>query len=381
MLSNSEAPNASRFHGNVDYLLWWVKSAPLNAPLVSTGPPANDEGFLFNSDSTILYGGPRAPATGGNPNQTFAPFSGTRLNLGYWLDDEQRFGIEGGGFMLFRRTAGFAAQSDANGSPGMRIPVFNTVPYSTGGALDLMVSENGLPVAIPNILSGAVNVTNSLRLWGSDVTGVFNFYRDSTLGLSGLVGFRYLDLFESFNLQDDIVGIGGIFSGQNGTVIDHFQTRNQFYGGTLGLRGRYSSGPVSIDLNGRVALGSSHEVLNISGYFQAFNYHGPVAAGPEGIFAQPSNEGRRSANRFAVIPEVQLKIGYALTSRLRATVGYDFLYYSNVVRPGDQLDRNLPKGQVFQQGGTAISSSSPAALFNTTDFFAHGLSFGLDFRY
>src|SRR5271166_6658217 len=47
--SASEAPanclaHESRFYGGVEYLLWWVKGAPLSVPLVSTGPGANDEG-------------------------------------------------------------------------------------------------------------------------------------------------------------------------------------------------------------------------------------------------------------------------------------------------------------------------------------------------
>lgn len=381
MAYSSGRPSAtgSRGYASGEYLFWWVKGAPIPVPLVSTGPKANEEGFLFNSASLILYGGPHPTATGGDATQDFAPFSGTRLTVGAWLDDDQRFALEGSGFLLERGTASFVARGDDNGFPGMRIPVFNTVPYSPGSDLDLTMSENGLPVSLPGILGGGVSITHSLRLWGAEATGVVNLYRDSSWAVDGLAGFRYLDLFESLNLQDDLVGLSGPFVGQSGVVRDHFQTRNQFYGGSLGMRGRYLAGPLSVALTGRVALGCSHEVLNIGGEFQAVNF--TSVAGPQGIFAQPSNSGRRAADDFAVIPEVQLKLSYAITSWLGASVGYDFLYYSSVLRPGDQMDRNLPKGQIFQQGGTAVSTTSPAPLFNTTDFFAHGLSFGLEFRY
>ena len=366
---------ASRFYGGAEYLLWWVKGAPLGVPLVTTGPAANNYGFILNSSTTVLYGAPFAPATGGNSTQTFPGFSGVRLTAGYWLDDGHRFAIEGRGFGLQQRAAGFDARGDANGSPGMRIPVFNTVPYRPGSALDLTISENGLPISLPGILTGAVNVTNSLRLWGLDGAGIFNIFRTPSWELSALAGVRYLDLTESFSLKDDIVGLTSIFAGQSGEVVDLFGTHNQFYGGTLGLRGRAASGPLSAELTGRLSLGVSHEVLNISGAFQAVNF--TSSAGSQGIFAQPSNSGQRSSDAFAAVPELQAKLGYQLTPAIRLTAGYDLLYDSNVVRPGDQISRNLPKGQVFQQGGTSISATSPVALFNTTDFFVQGLSVGL----
>ncbi len=45
------------------------------------------------------------------------------------------------------------------------------------------------------------------------------------------------------------------------------------------------------------------------------------------------------------------------------------------------FDRNIPKGQTFRQGAVDSSLNSPERHFNTSDSFAHGLTFGLDFRY
>jgi hypothetical protein len=372
---------APRFYGDVEYLLWWVRGAPLSVPLVSTGPAANDEGFLVNSATTILYGAPFAPAKGGNDTQNFPGFSGGRLTLGYVLDEDRHIAAEARVFMLEGRSAGFEAQGSSTvfDSPGIRVPVFNTVPYTPGSATDLTVSENGLPVAIPGILAGQVVIANSLRLWGSDATAVFNVYRSSAWELNALAGFRYLDLSESFNLTDSLTGLSGPFVGQSGTVNDHFGTRNQFYGAAMGLRGSASWGPYSISVTGRLALGSSHEVLNVSGAFQAFNF--TASSGAQGIFAQPSNSGHRSSNVFAVVPEAEVKLGFDVTPSVRLTLGYDFLYYSGVVRPGNQIDRNLPKGQIFEQGGTSVSATSPSALFNKTGFFAQGLSAGVAVRF
>jgi hypothetical protein len=37
----------------------------------------------------------------------------------------------------------------------------------------------------------------------------------------------------------------------------------------------------------------------------------------------------------------------------------------------------VPKGQTFLQAAPTISTTSPAPLFNTTDFYVHGVSIGL----
>src|SRR4029079_9665006 len=103
--------------------------------------------------------------------------------------------------------------------------------------------------------------------------------------------------------------------------------------------------------------------------------------GPEGVFAQPANEGTYGSTRFAFVPEVRAKVGYDITPAITLTVGYDFIYYSNVVRPGDQINREIPKGQTFQQAMAPPSTTSPARLYNTTDFYAQGLNVGVTARF
>jgi hypothetical protein len=54
---------------------------------------------------------------------------------------------------------------------------------------------------------------------------------------------------------------------------------------------------------------------------------------------------------------------------------------STVIRPTDQIDRNLPKGQTFNQADPTISTESPSKKFTQTDFYAQGFSFGLEFTF
>src|SRR5271166_263822 len=384
------AAPAFRWYGGIEYLHWWVKDAPLSVPLVSTGPVMNKEGFLINSNSTILYGAPFAPDSGGNDKQSFPGFNGARLTVGYWLDDAQRYAVEASGFLMQSRTTTYQVRGDSNGNPGLRIPVYNTIPYAPGGRCDpdragfclVPQTEDGVPLAVPGDLTGGVRITNSLQFGGLDLTGVFPVYSDSSWQISGLAGASFLQLDEGFGLTADLEGLptSDLYAGQSGVAVDSFKTQNRFYGATLGVRGRYSYGPMFVEATGRLSLGASNEFLSVNGSYVDVNSPFANNHGPYGIFALPANEGKFSRTSFAVVPAVQVKLGYNITPAITLTVGYDFLYDSNVIRPGDQINRNIPKGQTFQQDGTAASLISPGRLFRTTDFWAQGISFGLVFH-
>jgi hypothetical protein len=387
------APQTPRFYAEADYLFWWVKSAPLPIPIVTQSPLISEaEGLIPGVTKTILYGAPWPNGVGGSSQQDFPAFSGTRLTLGGWLDNARVFGVEASGFLLQSQSVGFSAASDATGAPRLNLVALNAVTYSAGNASVTAGTEDGVPISVYQAIAGSITITNSLRLWGTGITGVFNLYRSSSWELNGVAGFRYLDLYEAFDLSASLMGFGnnsldtthGVvnFAGESGTLADHFQTRNQFYGGTLGLKGRYTLGRWSIDASARVSLGASLDVLNVNGGYHDVNFpnSGQSSSGSEGFYAQPSNEGRTAQNKFAVAPEGQIKVGYALTSWMRFSAGYDLLYMTNVVRPVDQINRNLPVGQSFNQSNM-VSSIYPMKEFNLTDFFANGLSFSLELRY
>ena len=220
-----------------------------------------------------------------------------------------------------------------------------------------------------------------MDLWGLHANAVANVIRTPTWEVNALGGFRYLNLSEDFNLYSTITGISGSpFAGQAGFTDDDFATRNQFYGALLGLRASGSYGPFSLETTLTASLGVNHETIDINGYYQVSNF--PLStSGPYGIFATPANSGATSSNKFAVVPEAQIKLGYDITPAVRVTVGYDFLYWSNVVRPTDQIDRNLVKGQFFQEDPLSTSLAYPQRLDKTSDFYVQGLSVGLQARF
>jgi hypothetical protein len=357
-----------RIWARTEYLLWGVKRAPLPVPLVTTGDPNN--GFP-NVNSAGAIGQQGTQILLGNSNVNFGATSGMRVTLGGWRDQDQIVGIEGSGFFLARRTNQFAAGSDQFGNPPLYFPAFNVV----AGA------ERAVAISDPlRLFSGDVFVATTLRLWGAELNGVLNICRRPGLDVAFLTGFRYADLRENLQIHNTTTDLLFI----NTTVLnDHFDTRNQFYGGQIGSRVSWQRERWSVDVTGKIGLGSAHQVVNIQGDITQFG-RGAFAPGTfvGGFFAQPTNIGRRTANEFSVMPAVELKIAYQLTERVRAVVGYDFIYWSQVVRPGDQIDRNINQTQspIFG-GGTLVGRASPTPLFNRTDFRAHGVNFGFEFLY
>ena len=63
---------------------------------------------------------------------------------------------------------------------------------------------------------------------------------------------------------------------------------------------------------------------------------------------------------------------------MRVFVGYDFLYLSDVVRAGDQV--NLAVNPNPLRGVTG-GPAQPVFIVRPSDFWAQGVNFGLEFRY
>ena len=101
-----------------------------------------------------------------------------------------------------------------------------------------------------------------------------------------------------------------------------------------------------------------------------------------GLLAQSTNIGEYERDEFSVIPEIGFTGGYMLTERVKLTAGYTFLYWSRVVRPGDQIDLEvnpelIPSDTVVGDGLPA----HPQFVFRDTDIWAHGLNVGLEYAW
>ncbi len=74
-----------------------------------------------------------------------------------------------------------------------------------------------------------------------------------------------------------------------------------------------------------------------------------------------------------------------LTSTVRVFAGYDFMYMSSVVRPGNQIDPNINLSQMGptpnHNPNTLVGPASPGVPFASSNFWAQGVTFGIEFRY
>ncbi len=249
-------------------------------------------------------------------------------------------------------------------------------------------AENSQLIAFPGLVAGTVRVTESTSLQGWEGNSVYNLFRGPTAQIDALLGFRYLQLNEGLRIGEDLSVLPDV-AGLGGTgfrVTDQFETRNRFYGGQLGARGQFRWGNWSLTTVAKVALGDSHQIVAIDGSTIITPPAGSGLAGgafPGGLLALPSNIGRYHRDEFAVVPEGTINLGYWVTRYMRATVGYTFLYYSSVARPGDQVNRSVNPGllPVNLPTGAATGPAQPAFQFHTTDFWAQGLNVGLAFQW
>ncbi len=367
-------PPPDRGWVEADYLLWWVRRGPLPAPLVVTGPLTDPfPGALDQPGTSVLFGG---------SGLGYGATSGLRLGAGYWLGDDQRFAVEAGGFLLERRAVGFRAAADAAGNPVLGLSFVNALT----GAENVYLS--GFPE--PPVVTGGVAVASHSRMWGWEVNAGATAFRSANLELSVLAGFRTLSLDEDLLISatfststTEFLGAGAVLTPFSGATADLFRTNNRFYGGQVGGRLRWDADCLNVTLVGKVALGSMQESALVAGS-SVVTTAGVAAPAVGGIYAQTSNIGRYSRQEFAVVPEVGVGMGLWLTRSLQARVGYDFLYVSSVARPGDLIDRFVNPNLVPTDPasfGTPGGPPRPAFAWRQSDFWAHGVRLGVEFRF
>jgi hypothetical protein len=164
---------------------------------------------------------------------------------------------------------------------------------------------------------------------------------------------------------------------------DTFRTRNQFYGGQVGVRTEFFLGRFSLGLQAKLALGATSEVLDVGGTTTNITGTGPATTVGGGQFALASNSGHFTRSVFAIVPEGEVRLCCQVSPTISIFAGYDLLYWSRVARPGDQLDtridvRQVPSNPAFDP---TVRGTFPAPVFRETDFWAQGITAGLEFHF
>jgi hypothetical protein len=248
-----------------EYLLWWVRHEPISP--TATNLSTQQAGVGPNAQN-------RLDALLDNGPLDFGTFAGVRLGAGFAV--QQGWLLEGDIFGLERRAVGKGAAS------------------------------------------------GRLRLQGGEINAAVDLYRDPSLSLEVLAGFR------SMELDDDLL------------LINCY---NHFYGGQVGGRAHVFLGGLDVGATATVALGTTQELSTVSETNPLRFYHGG----------------------FSYVPEVGIDLGYWITPQVRLGIGYRFLYWSQVTRPGNDLD--------------ILKSPMKPFPFQQSDFWAQGFNFGALFQY
>ena len=350
------------FHG--EYLAWWTKSTNYPA-LVTTNtgtiPSYADAGTL--PGATILYSGGDGDA---------GLHSGARLGLGYWFTPCHETG--------FDVTYTFLANTDATFTRSNTDNSVLAMPFSD---VDPTASkQDAWIIAYPGVQLGAITIHNTQELKFLEALMRCSIVQERNRNLDFVFGYRYGRFAEGLEIDSLTRYISSVGPFPVGTVIqksDLFDARNEFNGFEMGFVSTTRYCRWSLDVLTKLAVGNTHSRVNVSGT-TSLNNSPPNANGSGGLFALPSNSGIVERNGLSVIPELGLDLGYDLTSRLKATFGYTFVYWSGVMRPGDQIDTSINRSQV-PPNPTPSGIALPGSKSVITDFWAQGLNLGLDYRY
>lgn len=340
----------------VDYLNWRIRNGPLPNPMVTSGSLSDTKpGALGQPGTRVLAGGDSSNG------MDYGPFSGIRMNAGFFLDDERMFSVEGSAFLLEQRSFNFGTSS-SNMQPVVAAPYFNT-----NGIADSIFAP------APEFNS-TVSIYSYSKLSGGEANAKARFGNPGNGFSSNLLfGGKFVELEEnliySVNSQRSS---GGVNSSTQG--IDQYLTRNWFYGVQVGGGVNYDYKRFHASALGKIALGQTQQNIAISG---SSTVNGTPTDGF--VYAQPTNNGMHNQSAFAAIPELQCRLGYDVTEHIQLFAGYDYWYWSSVLRPGNAVDSVINTSQ--RNGQALVGSPRPEPILSPSGIWAQGISFGVELKY
>lgn len=342
--------------GSAEYLDWWTQASPIGVPLVTASNDPASLAIIGQPGTKIIFGsGSNKSAFG------FGGNNGLRITLGSWLGNTQQNGVEFSGFGFSQFKSTFRASSADGTYPVVNIPFF-----STQDAVENVLTNH------PN----TVTVSDVFRPLGLELNYLYNLSNQIHFPLILMGGFQYLNFNEDLSLSD---AINNALPASVVNVKDNFSTKNSFYGIDLGMRSQYCYKKISLDVTATVGIGKNYQKLTISGQT---NINNQIVVQSIGLFAEPSNIGTFRNNLYAIVPELKLKLSYRLNRVLQPFITYNGFYVNKVIRPGNQIDRdiNLSQNPLFNRGGVLIGPAFPMARFKNSGMWMQGIGAGIEFN-
>ena len=354
----------------------------MNGPLVTSGSTGDAvPGALGQPNTAALFGA---------NNVDFGLFSGIRADLGLFLDYDNRFSIDLGGFYLPPNSSSYSIAGDSSGNPLIARPYFN-VGSDTAVGLTPNTPDR-FTNSFPEALTGAIAIELRSQMAGAEINAAFHSYLQDRYHLEFFGGLRYLRLEESLQIHEQVNALngtpvpfaGGTFASPDFiTDQDNFHTLNQFIGPQIGARLNWEERWFSLGAFAKVALGATLEHSDIGGSTTLNVPGGASQTANGGVLALPSNSGSLDHSTFGIVPEFGLELRVNLTQNVALTFGYSFLLWNHVIRPGSQYDLDINPGQVNSSSffGQTTGTVAPAQRFNEEVFWTNSFNLGLEVHF
>lgn len=341
-------------------LLWFGKNTSAPA-LVTTSAPG-----------VLPVAGAAGVTTqlGGTDGVDYGLLPGFRVSAGRYIDDCQKLGVGGRVFGIFSASESFSTSSDGGGVPSIGIPFYNLTIADDDAYL--VAYRNGLNQPVS---AGSVSARSDLDMIGVDGSLYILLGRSNDHRIDMLAGYSYNRLKNSAGVDStstnlftgDLIPDGTVF-----TTHDLFETENIFHGAHLGVLSSVVRQRVSLSTLAKVSFGNMRQMTAARG-FTLQDDGVTEAAFAGGIFTQQSNLGEFSRDTFAFIPELGVKLGLAARENLQLTVGYTFLFWSDVALAGDQIDSTVDLTQSL--GGAP--GTRPSSEFEQGSYWMQGIDLGM----
>lgn len=331
--------------------------------LVTTRRPANDpatDGLIGNPSTINLFGGGEYL---GKTSQ------GVRGEYGLFFD-----ACRANGIMLRFFDAG--SNSESYSSTPTSEPVVMRPFFSTNNN-----AQSTIAVNYPDSTSGSLDAKISNELYGGDILYRKLILQDCAGRVEFLAGYQTARLADQLMISSTTTALTNTPApaGTVSQLSDHFATTNRFNGMALGLNGIMRERAWSLSGMFKLGMGNMERSVSIDGASTITVPGNPPStnATANGLLARGTNEGNYVMNTFVVTPEVNVTLGYRLTRRLEATVGYSYLGLPKVARVADQLDPQL----AVNLSNPLTGPIRPGFTLTESNFSLHSLNYGLQWQY
>jgi hypothetical protein len=434
------APLYPRFFLGGEYLAWKLNNTTVN-PIVFNVP----EGLLQTAPTTISFdqnGDPQSIVSVSNNSSLllqsqaqlsqnsivdYGMQSGMRFSAGYYLEQDSGLSVNGNFILVPKNSYYLSSVTGLNDFPVLLETGFNnslnfTIPSNIAGQAPTMVTQN-YAIVLSRQVDSSIFANASTYIAGGELNVRGRDFLIGDMNFSGLLGFRYFQFKEAFNVssQYTIFRPNGVTDVQNINVNvdivsapialnfptpininsasnDQIKVYNHFIGPQIGINADYHYNRWSVMTGFNLGIGVMHQVAKISSSTtqtvktetSTQNAAGQITSTTNtsttnsagGLLFSPVDVGQYSRNQFGLLPEINAKLGFKATERIKLTVGYDFLLLANVLRAPNQTQlipysNNLNYTANNQTQSANQTLQIPAFQYSTSNLIINGVTAGM----